>query len=40
MSAFVFISERNLPPGFPVINQNPELKVVEKGTKALLGMVS
>ena len=30
------ISERNLPPGFPVITQNPELKVVEKGTTALL----
>jgi netrin-G3 ligand len=28
--------ERNLPPGFPVINQNPDLKVIETGTKALL----
>ena len=31
-----YISERNLPPGFPVINQNPDLKVIETGTKALL----
>ena len=33
---FFIISERNLPPGFPTVTQNPELKVVEKGTTALL----
>ena len=29
-------SERNLPPGFPTVTKNPELKVVDKGTTALL----
>lgn len=31
-----FLTERNLPPGFPTVSKNPELKVVEKGTTALL----
>ena len=36
LADFFPFSDRNLPPGFPSITRNPELKVVEKGTTALL----
>ena len=33
---FRFVAEKNLPSGFPVIKQNPGMKVVEKGHTARL----
>ena len=32
----IFLSDKNLPPGFPTILKNPSMKVVEKGRNAIL----